>query len=123
MDREAAFTGLIIGWIMKLHAAIIAAAMSLLLFACGENSPESMPSDIRSFIDENSDELGFEVEAIHDTPDWEEGKRWRVTTASGEMLLIYEKDGAVDSVRNHADGSLVWDREGGHEQQSEGGAQ
>lgn len=121
-DCKTATQGVLFRWIMKLHAAKIAAAMSLLLFACGEDSPESMPPEVRSFLDKDHD-LGFEIEAVHDTPDWEEGKRWRATTASGERLLIYEKDGAIDSVRKRADGSLVWDRQGNHKQQSGGGAQ
>lgn len=121
-DCKTAIRGVLFRWIMKLHAAKIAATMSLLLFACGEDSPDSMPSEVRSFLDKNPD-LGFEIEAVHDTPDWEEGKRWRATTASGERLLIYEKDGAIDSVRKRADGSLVWDRQGRHKQQAGDGAQ
>ena len=97
----------------KLIDIAVIAAVALTLYALSKPTPKSLPPVIQSFLDAHPN-LGFKLRDVEVAPDWAEGKRWRAISASGYQLIIYEKNGGIESVRYR--GAYLWDRQGRHKQ-------
>ncbi|GAB4226931.1 MAG: hypothetical protein Kow0032_05260 [Methyloligellaceae bacterium] len=92
-------------------------AVVIALSGCGESSETAssaggvtLPGELKTFLDAHP-ELNLKITRIEQVKDWAEGKRWRGRSAAGEDIIVFEKNGAIESVRRK-DLSFIWDRAG-----------
>lgn len=92
--------------------------MLTILLGCGDTDPQSvrdagppfppLPSVIKSFVEKHP-ELDLSLSDAEAIPGWPGGERWRARN-NGEILILYEKDGRIESIKR-ADQTYLWVRE------------
>jgi len=93
---------------MAIGRALFALAIVAPFSACEEPAPEALPPVVQTFVDEHP-ELKLDIRQAEPAPDWAQRKRWRLLLKDGQLLILYEKAGAIETVRR-SDLSTFWEQ-------------